>query len=435
MTQIRGTSETILNKKERLIMPAALYARDSDISPKNLSNPSLCAKNRLNLLPEHLAEIGAAFMKQLTRSSLTSRNLRILITIYKQTIGYDKREDDMNGECLRMLTGIRNDHANEAVRRLEALNIIITHKGSYGKWMSINFDLPNWGKAPSDSTTNDPSGLLSEIYQSPFPQDDEDLEFSLYIPPESSEKESAKVIKLDEKAVPPKPIAPAEVIQSPVKLQHSSTETPAPVPVKPPSPATEKSQSEPIKPVLSSTQKPQPNPAKPTLLSTKKPATDPVKLHFPDTFPEKLRQWIIRDLAPLNIPEKAQRLLDYFIKCLNSGNVRDPIAYFNGLKNRWLKGALDLNDDQQTPVIVQSDEKKRQQQQKIEHRIAYQEAISDIQQLQKVIKGEIDEKHSTFEEALKKINFTSIWETAVECLEQTKKAHFSLDIAHKFNTG
>jgi hypothetical protein len=396
-------------------MPATLYARDSDISPQNLSNPSLCAKNRLNLLPEHLAEIGSAFIHQLTLAPLTSLSLRVLTAIYDQTIGYDKREDDMNGECLKLLTGIRNDHANKAVRRLEALNIILTHRGKYGKWMSINFDFPNWGKPRSESTSNDPSCLLSAIYQSPLP--DEEVEFSLHTPHQSKEKESAKIIsKAAETTVVSAPKTPEESSPAPVKTAPSSIQKPQPAPTKP---------------ALPSTQKPQPDPDKPALPSIQKPQPDSAKLHFPDTFPETLRQQIIDHLAPLNLPQPAQRLLDYFVKCLDSGKVRNPMAYFNGLKNRWLKGKLDLNDDQPATVSAESDEKKRQQQQKIKHLNAYQEAIYDIKQLQRVIKRFSDEKHCTFEEALKKIHYNAIWEAAVACLKKTKKAYFSLDMGQQ----
>ena len=146
-------------------MQTVLYATAGDVAPQNSFNPSFCAKNKLNLLPEHVAEIASAFIIQLAPSYLSSNDMSILMTIYNQTIGYDKLEDDMNGARLEQLTGIRNDHANASVRRLEALNIIITRQGHYGKWMSINFNFSSWGQSDTDTATNDPRCLLSDKYQ------------------------------------------------------------------------------------------------------------------------------------------------------------------------------------------------------------------------------------------------------------------------------
>ncbi|MCK5896524.1 MAG: replication protein, partial [Cocleimonas sp.] len=148
-------------------MQDPLYANDEAISSRKYRNPSLCPKNRLHLLPEHLAQISTAFIQQLSLAPLTSRELRILSTIYYQTIGHNKREDDMNGKCLELLTGIRSDHANEAVRRMDALDIVITRQGAYGKWMSINFDFKNWGKKVPKTKTNNPTVLLSDAYKIP----------------------------------------------------------------------------------------------------------------------------------------------------------------------------------------------------------------------------------------------------------------------------
>jgi phage replication O-like protein O len=196
------------NLTKRLTMQAILYATTGDIAPKNSRNASRCAKNKLNLLPEHTAQIATAFIHQLSLARLSSYNVRILTTIYDQTIAYNKREDDMNGTRLQQLTGIRGDSANKAVSRLAALNIIITHQGHYGKWMAINFDFKNWGEPSSDTTTNDPRCLLSEGYQSEL-VDDETLEFKLYSPPEKRKKEPSVTIKEEENKVLPSPSLPA----------------------------------------------------------------------------------------------------------------------------------------------------------------------------------------------------------------------------------
>ena len=309
-------------------MPARLYATAEDTTTsENSLNPSLCAENKLNLLPEHLAQIGAAFIFQLSKSSLAPRDFRILTSIYNQTIGYDKREDDMNGVRLEQLTGVRRDHANESVLRLESFGIILTHRGKYGKWMSINFDFPNWGKALSESTTNDPSCLLSDIYQSLLPLENEFAEFKLYIPTESRKKEpTVTVIKEESSAVLLQPASPAK-----------------PTPLAP---------------------------AKPTPPTTAKPKPASIELDFPDSFSEKLRQLISHHLASFKIPAQAQRLLDYFVKCLQNGKIYNPIAYFIGLKKRWLAGTLDLNDNEQASASATTTEDKAQQQNKTEQNSA-----------------------------------------------------------------
>jgi phage replication O-like protein O len=161
-------------------MQTPLYLKDEESSSKKSFNPSLPPENRLNLLPEHHAQIGAALIQQLALASLKARDVQILAAIYNQTIGFDKREDDMNGRRLEQLTGIRSDHANDAVRRLEDWNVIVTHSGHYGKWMSINFDFVNWGQIAPESQTNEPYILLSACYQ-PLSNNDEQL--TLHAPP------------------------------------------------------------------------------------------------------------------------------------------------------------------------------------------------------------------------------------------------------------
>ena len=121
--------------------------------------------------------------------SLNGRQMRITTAVFGQTIGYNKCEDDMSGIRLEQLSGIRRDHENAIVRELETLNVLITRQGYYGKWMSINFDFEHWGKACPESQTNNPSCLLSSIYQ-PFPQH-EVTEFKLHTPPEALNKKPA----------------------------------------------------------------------------------------------------------------------------------------------------------------------------------------------------------------------------------------------------
>jgi hypothetical protein len=128
------------NLKPRLIMQTPLYVKHGESSSQKSFNPSLLPANKLDLLPEHHAQIALTFIKQLSFVSLEGNDVQILSAIYIQTIGFNKRKDDMNGVRLEQLTGIRPDRANVSVRRLERLNVIITSKGHHGKWMSVYFD-------------------------------------------------------------------------------------------------------------------------------------------------------------------------------------------------------------------------------------------------------------------------------------------------------
>ena len=407
-------------------MSATFYARAGDATTSETSyNPSLCAKNKLNLLPEHVAEISTAFISQLSLSRLTSRDFRVLNAIFKQTIGYNKREDDMNPACLEMLTDIRGDHASASVRRLATLNIILTRKGSYGKWMSINFDFINWGEERSESTTNDPSCLLSDDYQT---VSEEDLfEFKLHTLPESRKKEPVdEIIKEEQNTVQPQPDLPSETATVAVIKEEQNTVPPEPtLPSESATVAVIKGEQCSVLPQPDLPSKSAPSPVKhPPLSATQKPEVEAFKLNFPTAIPEKLHQPIIDHLGNLYFSKKTQPLLDYFAQCLNNGKVRSPIAYFLKLKDRWINGILELN---QTPNQPQqqyfTEHDKTIQQQQIESRSAYQDAINNIQHIKNLMETIMEQTKTTFEEALKEINYTQLWKKAVERLEQTRKVY------------
>ena len=351
-------------------MQALLYANDGESSLKNSQTPSLCLENRLNLLPEHIAQIGSAFIFQLSISTLRSQDVRILSTIYHQTIDYNKREDDMNGKRLEQLTGIRSDHANEAVCRLQALNIIITRPGHYGKWMSINFDFAHWGEKLSKLHTNDPSCLLSDLYSSTLLPDD--LEFRVH-----SISDSSKVVPMSDTI-------------SYVSTSKDQQQTP-PATLK--SPIQEKDHSESSK--------------------SSSETSVPFEPHFPDFFSEKLRNSLLDQLKSIKIPQEAQRLLDYFAKRLIESNIRNPIAYFIALKNRLLKGQLDLRND--NGVI---EEKKKVNAELKQFQAEYREAVIDQKQLKQHIESMMESKNCTFDKAVRKIGYHNLWETACKRLEK-----------------
>jgi hypothetical protein len=165
----------------------------------------------------------------------------------------------------------------------------------------------------------------------------------------------------------------------------------------------------------------------------KKPLTPAIEvkqksdaLYFPQIISEKLRQQIIQNLGADNLTKKMQQLVDYFAERLRSGKVRSPIDYFVGLKERWLNNTLELN---QTPSQTQPQQQyatgaeKEAHRQQIEKRHAYQDAILDFKQTKRVVKMMMEQKNATFEQAIKELNYTQIWEKAVKLLKQTHEAY------------
>ena len=132
---------------------------------------------------------------------------------------------------------------------------------------------------------------------------------------------------------------------------------------------------------------------------------------------KKLCESIIRHLKGIKIPQQAQRLLDYFVECLLQRNVRNPIGYFIELKNRLLKGQLDLPEDKE--VI---EKKKKVNQELIELRLEYQEAVTDYEQLKRLTQTLMKTGDCTFDKALRKIGYNDLWKKACQRLKRIKKA-------------
>ena len=125
-------------------MHAPLYANVGSTALKNSSlsvHPTdLSASEKL--LAEHALIIYREVYRKLALANLTSQQFRIMSAIFMQTVGFDKRKDDMNGKRLEQLTHIRADHANETVRQLERMNLVISQPGHYGKRYSTTARLP-----------------------------------------------------------------------------------------------------------------------------------------------------------------------------------------------------------------------------------------------------------------------------------------------------
>ena len=460
-------------------MQTLLYANGGNTASQNCFNPSLAPENRLNLLPEHRSQINEAFMDQLLLAPFSGRQMRLAMTVFKQTIGYNKREDDMNGTRLEQLSGVRGDHANAVIRELEGLNVLITRQGYYGKWMSINFDFEHWGKPCPESQTNDPFYLLPDIYQPYIAEEEEELEeFKLHIPPQSLNKKPAvatpivvqEVVKTEApktQAIPtistvsiPPELATTQEI--PAILTLSTTEEIPTILTTSIAPEASKSQETPATPTVSETQetpatpaisiapeasKTQEIPAIPTVAKTQETATTPtipaiaepetrvntakeesietleinqaVPLNYPESIPEKLRKLLEKHLKGFKIQQQAQRLLNYFAKCLKERDIRNPIAYFIALKNRLFNGQLDLEESEYQSDI---DTTKKAQAEKLQSQLAYQAAALDLQQLKKTIEFIRESKNCTFEEALHEMNYVSIWDKAVKCFVAAREA-------------
>ena len=126
------------------------------------------ADNYLNLLPEHRNEINNQWLSHLSSQRVSGNGIRILTSIYRHTVGFNKIEDDMSGTRLQQISCIRADHANHTLKLLAADHAIVCRDGRYGQILSINFDFSSWGKTNKKQTSpkliNDPRHLLPTRY-------------------------------------------------------------------------------------------------------------------------------------------------------------------------------------------------------------------------------------------------------------------------------
>jgi hypothetical protein len=143
-----------------------------------------------------------------------------------------------------------------------------------------------------------------------------------------------------------------------------------------------------------------------------------VRLDYPESIPQKLRKLLAKHLKGFKIPQQAQRLLNYFARCLKERTIRNPIAYFISLKNRLFKGQLDLEESEYQSNI---DATKKAQAEKIQAHLAYQNAALDLEQLKKTIEFVRQGKHCTFEEALREMDYVNIWDKAIKSLARSKE--------------
>lgn len=389
-------------------MPAQSYAKTGAISPETSLNPSLLPDNRINLHPEQLIVIERTFLIQFAKTTFTTYESRILMAIYNQTLGYDKFEDDLNGVRLQQLTGIRNDHANTAVRSLQQKNVILIHQANHGYWMSINFDLSHWGEAYLGVNNNDPRLLLlleenknpidaGLDLSAPIKQPDEkqtpelgDTDNRITITNNNQQQHKQTVVDVE------KVIDANNVVKDGVITKEIQKETKE----------TIKEKNEVVKKII-----------------IKKDVKKPTKLIKPTTlfeYPVSLSKKVQQQLAPLlttiSDPKEAQALLNYFAQCLLNTTIRKPIAYFQTLLKRFKKGVLHLSDsDTESPVKkAKQDQAKRELR---DHKIAHNEALIDYEQMKKRFEKGAKEEQCDFEAYVNKLAYKGIWQGVIAKLK------------------
>ena len=128
-------------------MQTKVYANQQVSAQTEQANSNQSPDNFLHLLPEHRNEINNQWLSHMATQRISGNGLRVLSSIYRYTIGFNKISDDMSGRRLQQISCIRADHANHTLKLLAADNTIVSTKGRYGRVLSINFDFASWGNS------------------------------------------------------------------------------------------------------------------------------------------------------------------------------------------------------------------------------------------------------------------------------------------------
>ena len=149
-------------------MQTKVYANQQVSAQTEQANSNQSPDNFLHLLPEHRNEINNQWLSHMASQRISGNGLRVLSSIYRYTIGFNKISDDMSGRRLQQISCIRADHANHTLKLLAADNTIVSTKGRYGRVLSINFDFASWGNSQKNKSAikliRDPRHLLPKYY-------------------------------------------------------------------------------------------------------------------------------------------------------------------------------------------------------------------------------------------------------------------------------
>ena len=377
--------------------------------------------------------------------SLCGHEFRLILAVYHYTIGFNKLKDDMNGKRLEQITKIRYDHSNKTIVGLARKNIIVTNKGRYGKWMSINVEFDHWHEEYQGLNNIDPTHLLSdECRNKPIDGGDTGLIADHLKPLDNPPVNSPSKPKIETKPTPKR----AETSESLNTLEYLEQRG--------------KKLTESItKSVLDVVSKQYPkatHPAKTTATTVRETTEDPVKPSTPKTsgveasetvpvaqrnnsmmalsdlieppaeppfliaetldYPHPISQRLRLEMAPhLNNLEpkfydKAQGLVYYFAECLATSKVRRPMGFFISIKERVTGGSLTLSEgDTRSPQDKQAEEERR------EREYERQLAITDYHVMEKRIMAYAEREQCTFSECLEKRELVGLWQGILNKLD------------------
>lgn len=376
--------------------------------------------------------------------------------MFNQTLGFNKLEDDMNGSRLQQLTGIAANHANETVRDLKLLNVLVTRKGHYGNYLAINFDLAQWGQKDEQLTpTIDPCCLLPEDTVSDtgldlsvaINQTDEvttdDVEVSIDVHCEKPVKQGDERNEVnDEKAI--KALLDAlttltekvgQLDKKIEKLQDNQQSLQE----------QQQEQQSQLQQLLSTTVTTTPSAS---TVTTAAETSTPVAstLRYPSSFNPQQCQQASSIIQGANDADKAQLLLDMLAKRLNHQHdpLRNPMRYLETLVNKLNANQLGIttattsttpSKSTETPYQTQTVKKpfvstttsitgeatpepSKEELVKAE----YQEATLDCQQMERNVNILAERENISFEQSLVKLGLQPWWEKAKVRVNKAKEA-------------
>ena len=202
-------------------MHAEVYANRRAPAQTEQGSALKAADNYLNLLPEHRNEINNQWLSHVVTQRISGNGMRILHSIYRHTIGFNKQKDDLSGKRLQQISYIRADHANHTLHALEADHAIICQDGRYGQIVSINFDFASWGKKHCEEQQITPKFISDPRYLLPKRYRDEPIDSGNIIGANLSDV----LAENSADSSPQTPAAPIENLAPPTAASSTKTST------------------------------------------------------------------------------------------------------------------------------------------------------------------------------------------------------------------